>query len=99
EAYYFSDLGPGLDAYASMFKAETHDTDSIANLYIPIRDMVMAITTADDRSVVADVGSYLDLTEMMKYLAVESFLVEWDGITGNWGVNNFYLYRFRSGAP
>jgi hypothetical protein len=29
----------------------------------------------------------------MKYLAVETFTVEWDGFTGNWGTNNFYLYR------
>ena len=30
----------------------------------------------------------------MKYIAVQSFIAEWDGTLGYAGANNFYLYRF-----
>ena len=32
----------------------------------------------------------------MRYIAVEKFLAEQDGLLGNRGVNNFYLYRFQN---
>ena len=37
----------------------------------------------------------IDLGGFMRYIAVENFLAEQDGLLGNWGVNNFYLYRFQ----
>src|SRR6185436_4377982 len=40
------------------------------------------------------VSVYIDLPLFMKYLAVQSFLAEWDGTLGYAGVNNFFLYRF-----
>ena len=30
----------------------------------------------------------------LKYAAVENFLADRDGVLGDWGMNNFYLYRF-----
>src|SRR5262249_7757919 len=53
------------------------------------------INESADGDFAAAVGEYLDLRLFMKHVAIENFLVEWDGITGNWAMNNFYLYRFR----
>ena len=39
------------------------------------------------------VGGYLDLREWVRYVAAENFVSEKDGMLGDWGVNNFYLYR------
>jgi hypothetical protein len=32
----------------------------------------------------------------MRYVAVENFLAESDGLLGAWGVNNFYFYRLEN---
>ena len=37
---------------------------------------------------------YLDLEAFVRHVAVEAFLAEIDGVLGDWGMNNFYLYRF-----
>jgi hypothetical protein len=94
-SYGFESLGPDLAPYAALFQPQTRESDSDANLYQPIEEMIGVINDATDEDFASAVGEYLDLPLFMKYLAVESFLVEWDGFTGNWGANNFYLYRFR----
>jgi CotH kinase protein len=93
--YYFEYLGPELEAYAPLFRPQTRDTDSMANIYGPIEEMIRTINEAPDEMWVAVVGKYLDLHLAMKYLAVETFMVDWDGLVGNIGANNFYLYRSR----
>lgn len=87
-------LGSDLRAYAALFEPKTRDTDAIVNLYGPIEAMVRAINESTDQGFASAVGAYLDLALFMKYLAIETFTVEWDGFTGNWATNNFYLYRF-----
>jgi hypothetical protein len=93
--YGFEYLGSDLRAYAPLFEPKTRDTDAIANLYGPIEEMIREASESPDQSYAPVVGSSIDLPLLMKYLAVELFTVEWDGFTGNWGTNNFYLYRFR----
>ena len=93
--YRLEYLGPGLEAYAALFKPQTRDTDSIANIYGPVEDMIRTINESSDANFAASVGRFLDLGLFMKHMAVESFMVEWDGIVGFAGLNNFDLYRFR----
>jgi spore coat protein CotH len=93
--YYFEYLGSGLQPYAALFEPQTHETDSLSALYTPIEELIRAINESSDQDFRSVVGGYLDLPLLMKHLAVESFMVEWDGIAGNWAANNFYLYRFR----
>jgi uncharacterized protein (TIGR03437 family) len=41
------------------------------------------------------VSEYLDLKQVMTYIAVEDFLTEFDGLLGQvYGTNNIYFYRF-----
>jgi hypothetical protein len=96
--YYLEYLGPDLRPYAEIFKPQTRGTESIVNMYGPIEAMIRAINESTDEDFTAAVGKYLDLRLFMKYLAVESFMVEWDGFVGEWAANNFYLYRFRHGG-
>src|SRR5206468_2746908 len=95
--YRWEYLGPGLDAYAPLFQPQTHETDSIVNIYGPVEDMIRTINESSDENFAASVGKFLDLGLFMKHMAVESYMVEWDGIAGFAGTNNFELYRFRSG--
>jgi hypothetical protein len=95
--YHLDYLGPGLEAYAAMFKPQTRDTDSIVNIYAPLEEMIRTINESTDDEFAEAVGKHLDLGLFMKYMAVETFMVEWDGLVGFAGINNFYLYRFRNG--
>ena len=65
------------------------------NIYAPLEEMIRTINESADDEFADAVGKHLDLGLFMKYLAVESFMVEWDGIVGFVGMNNFDLYRFR----
>lgn len=94
--WYLEYLGSDLSTYAGLFRPQTRDSDSLGTLFMPIEAMVRTINEAPDDQFASAVGQYLDLTEFMKYLAVEQFTAEWDGFAGNWATNNFYLYRFRS---
>jgi hypothetical protein len=44
------------------------------------------------------VSQYIDLDQYIRFLATEVFLAEYDGWAGNWGINNFYLYRPPTGT-
>ena len=92
--WYFEYLGPELDRYAELLSPATHENGSTFSLYDPVEQMIRAINTAADDRFAPAVSVYIDLPLFMKYLAVQSFLAEWDGMLGNAGVNNFYLYRF-----
>jgi spore coat protein CotH len=94
--YRLEYLGTSLEPYAALFKPQTRDTDSIVNIYGPVEDMIRTVNEASDANFATGVGRFLDLGLFMKHMAVESFMVEWDGITGFAGMNNFDLYRFRS---
>jgi spore coat protein CotH len=37
---------------------------------------------------------FLDLKKFIRYLGIENFLADEDGLTGDYGPNNFYVYRF-----
>ncbi len=93
--YHFEYLGPDLEAYAALFKPETRETDSIVNIYGPLEAMIRTINEAPDDQFADAVSKHIDMPLLMKYLAVETFMVEWDGLVGFVSMNNFYLYRSR----
>jgi hypothetical protein len=45
------------------------------------------------------VSNYIDLQQLVTYLAIEMFLAEDDGMLGGAGMANFYLSRPISGGP
>jgi spore coat protein CotH len=92
-AYYFNDLGRDLGAYAPLFEPRTRETESVESLYAPIRELARAVSEPNDTLWRQGVERYLDLSQLVTFVAVETFLAERDGLTGYAGVNNFYLYR------
>jgi spore coat protein CotH len=93
--YHFEYLGPDLEAYAAMFKPETRETDSIVNIYGPIEDMIRTINESPDNQFADAVSKVVEMPQLMRYLAVETCMVEWDGLVGFVAMNNFHLYRSR----
>ena len=93
--YYFGYPGPELEHYAAMFEPETHEKDSLETLYRPFSTMARLINQASDSELVEVVSPYLDVVQWIRYVAVQSFLSELDGMLGFAGMNNFYLYRFQ----
>jgi spore coat protein H len=92
--YYLEYLGRDLGAYASIYSPVTRETESAGALYGPIEAMTRTITDASDENFVPAVSQYLDLPVFMRFVAVQAFIAECDGVLGNWGVNNHFLYRF-----
>jgi spore coat protein CotH len=90
--YRFEDRGPHPSAYSPRpFKPVTHEIDPDAR---PIADMVRAIARTPDADFLRVLSEFLDLDAFVSQAAVEAFLAETDGLLGDWGMNNFYLYRF-----
>jgi spore coat protein H len=97
--FRMNDLGDALAAYRPRFEPRTHEWESDAELYGPIADLVRAVNTDVDSAWRLDVERHLDLRHFMRHVAIESFLAENDGILGQAGMNNFYLYRESRDAP
>src|SRR5262245_60216092 len=94
DPYGFEYLGSELEKYAEFFEPKTHEHDSMASLYRPIRELAWAATESPDSMFLSSMSEYLDLRTFFTYAAVENFLADRDGVLGDWGMNNFYLYRF-----
>lgn len=94
-SYFFDYKGPDPALYTpQLFHPETHELDPNPG---PLVDFIRAVNETPDRDFLRVVGQYLDLPRFMKYVAVENFLAETDGIVGTYvGMNNFYLYQFEN---
>lgn len=85
---------PELGWYIPRFGPKTHETESIANLYIPVRTLVEAVNEARQDNLEEPLGDYLDVRTFITELAIQNFMAQTDGLVGGVGMNNFYLYRF-----
>jgi hypothetical protein len=91
--YYFTYLGSDLREYKAIWEAKTRERDGDEALYGPIRDLTRLINETSSADFVRVVGERLDLESFLRMVAVEAFVAEFDGVLGNWAMNNFYLYR------
>jgi spore coat protein CotH len=94
DRYGFEYLGSDLERYAEFFEPKTHERESMFELYWPIREMSWAFAESPASRFVEVSNEFLDLRTFLTQVAVESFLADYDGLLGAWGMNNFYLYRF-----
>ncbi|MBI3278764.1 MAG: CotH kinase family protein [Acidobacteria bacterium] len=60
-----------------------------------LEQMIRAINESPDAEFIRNVSGYLDLKQFLDYLAIETYIGEMDGVLGDWGLNNFYLYQFQ----
>ena len=90
--YRFEYRGPDPAWYSPKpFGPVTHELDPDPR---PLAEMVRAINAPAGADYMQALSPYLDLEAFVRHVAVEAFLGEIDGVLGDWGMNNFYLYRF-----
>jgi spore coat protein CotH len=92
--YNFEYRGSDLAAYGTLWEPKTRETESARALYAPIEAMIRTINDVSDEGFVPAVSEFLDLSLFMRLVAVQAAVAEADGLLGNWGLNNHYLYRF-----
>jgi spore coat protein CotH len=95
DPFFFEDRGPDPATYSpSPFQPELNGPDSNPN---SIPAMVQTLNNASDAAFKTATSAYVDFNAFLTVIATENFLAEQDGIIGDYGLNNFYLYRFAGG--
>ena len=86
--------GPDASLYTpAPFKPETQESDPQGEV---IERLFWTINVAGDAAWRTSMEEFLDLNAFIRHLAIENFLAEEDGLTGDYGPNNFYFYRFEN---
>lgn len=96
--FYGEFLGEDLEPYQARFEARSHELESDAALYGPIRELFRTLNQSDPALWEAQADQALDLSQFMTHIAIEHFLAENDGILGAAGMANFYLYRLSNSS-
>jgi spore coat protein CotH len=90
--YYFEDRGSDPATYVPLpFKPETNESNPRSDYLV---QWVQAVNQSSTNGFQAAVSEFVDLSKFIRHVAVEVFIGDYDGFIGNYGVNNFYLYRF-----
>ena len=90
--FVFDYLGADPAKYVPQpFKPETHESDPRPEV---LERFLWTVNEAGDAAWRQMMTEFLDLMQFMRHLGVENFLAEEDGITGDYGPNNFYFYRY-----
>ncbi len=74
----------------SIFKLRTNKKSASARA---LSDFVTALSSANSSNFSSTAGRHLDVASLLRYFAVEVFLADTDGLAGDQGTNNFFLYR------
>ncbi|MBI4472905.1 MAG: CotH kinase family protein [Acidobacteria bacterium] len=91
EEYWFEHRGPQPSSYSPHpFKPQTHESHPDARA---IADLIRVLHESPDSTFAQDISRYLDVGWFLSYLAVEAYASDYDGQLGDWGLNNFYIYR------
>ena len=90
--FVFQFLGSDPKLYVPVpFQPQTFEDDPQGDVIARWTQAVSDLGNPDWRT---NVSSFIDLPLFIRHLAIENFMAEEDGITGDYGPNNFYLYRF-----
>jgi spore coat protein CotH len=92
--YVFEYRGSDPSLYVpSPFKPETHESNPRSDV---IERFIWTMNESGDAGWRTRMDEYVDLPRLVRHLGIENFLAEQDGLTGDWGPNNFYVYRSES---
>jgi spore coat protein CotH len=90
--YYFEDKGSDPASYVPLpFKPETNENNPRPEYIV---QWVQAVNQSSAAAFQSAVGEFIDFTKFIRHVAVEVFIGDYDGFIGNYGINNFYVYRF-----
>jgi hypothetical protein len=93
--YSLSWLGPATVNYVPLpFQPETNEEKQ--DVATGLVAFVQAINETPDAAFVSAMGSRIDVDRFLTHVAVENALAEADGVVGDQGLNNFYLYEYGS---
>lgn len=91
--YWFHYAGPDPALYSPLpFAPKTNEKSSDAGALV---EMIRITNESPTEDLPAELSRYLQIPRFLDYLAAETFLAERDGLAGDWGLNNFYLYRLQ----
>ncbi len=89
--YRFTYKGDNSSAYVpSPFSPETNESHLDSGLV----DFIKAINQTSQSGYAAAMETYIDVKRFLTHVAVENACAEYDGIVGQFGLNNFYLYQY-----
>lgn len=89
--YRFSYKGDDSGAYVPVpFEPQTNE----GKLDGGLADFIRAINQTPESGYAGAMEAYIDVKRFLTHLAVENACVEYDGIVGEFGMNNFYLYQY-----
>jgi hypothetical protein len=93
--YDFSWRGAATGSYVPLpFQPETNEEKP--DVATGLVAFIQAISETPDASFVSAMGSRLDVDRFLTHVATENALAEADGVVGDQGLNNFYLYEYGS---
>ena len=72
------------------FKPETNESDPRGDV---VERWVWTVNNATDANFPAAVSEFVDIPALIRHVAAEAYVADNDGFIGNWGMNNFYMYR------
>lgn len=89
--YRFAYKGDDAAAYSpSPFEPQTNEDKLDGGL----AEFIRAINQTPESGYAAAMEGYIDVRRFLTHLAVENACAEYDGIVGEFGMNNFYLYQY-----
>ncbi len=92
--YYYEWRGPEASKYVpSPFKPKTREKLKDQNAE-PLVALIRLFNEAPVESFDTALADHIDIRSLLTEVAVENFLAEFDGILGEFGTANFYIYRF-----
>ena len=90
--YNFRYLGDDPALYTPLpFKPQTNESDPQGEF---LARLFRTINESSDAVWRTALEEYLDIRRFIRHLAIENFLADQDGLAGDYGPNNFYLYRY-----
>jgi hypothetical protein len=90
--YDFGYIGSDATLYAPLpFKPQTLESDPQGQV---LERLFWTVNQASDAVWRTAMQEFLELKGFIRHVAIEVFLADQDGLTGDYGPNNFYLYRF-----
>lgn len=91
QPYHFEYRGSDPSLYVpTPFKPETHSSNPRPEF---VSQFIETINLTGDASFRTAIAEYVDLTRFIRHVAIEQYLEDDDGMVGNWGMNNLYMYR------
>jgi len=85
--------GSALAPYKMRFDIKTNESHAESVIWGPIEELVRLANETSTDSFDRVIGERLDLPALVRYLAAQNFVADFDGFNGYDGMNNFYIYR------